>query len=824
MFFCRSAWLSGLAAIGLWLAASSQAICQPSDFSQYQIDLGPAPADGETAFNTIAQRRETVIRWNACGRDLQFLGRIANNSKTEETTLSAIIGKIAWLQSHAGEKCSQTVRLTPGEAEGLAGSGEKDAINRSFEAIFGSRLCTDPLVGERRDVPGSDYKDYDLEVSWNCMRQQVNVAMNQATVLGNPGTTGLPCHVTGEAPEAEWDVSVRDIMRVLLLDRTGVLDDSTREYVFNNLATISGPVEESSYSVFECGNTERDTGSPQDRADERDWEDDGLWGDIGDLLKWLLNRIEVFAAIAAALIIASVVPGLQWIIPIIGTVAVTTIVASGIRIQESENHLFMINSSRFLANKIMVETLSDEDQREEWQDDLDDTKEWLLDRMKTVAEDDFLEYNARPYQRYTLPAILNLHDFSGDRELRDASRILLDFATAKFAAGSSQGRRYPPFRRLMEVIPGDVLAGRRLFDLAGDADHLIAAMLLYAGQTQQLPDRKATISGVAEMIHHATSDYAPHSFILEAAANKSVAYDQRIHHDGFELYSSAPGYLITAGGIQTTLANKAVIGFEFAPPKGFKFDNDRGTAVPTTLMAHGGTPQLVATDFLRIEGDMEVYGSVKARILDPPQEISAWSRDHNLCVRKGFACGTNIVVPDALQGCLSSVAGARPQWSFIDSATCGPYQGAERFYVVVFRDHCVPASADCNVTNWGFFEAVPANGQPPFDEFKQQTIDRNETLFVTSQIAVTSRAPMTYTSARGERLAFSVLGHAADDDSYGIINRQRSEGDIDDWPLGAATSSNRRRGPLRIFSPGDRSSRIDIDFTDEDDPRWSVVP
>ena len=83
----------------------------------------------------------------------------------------------------------------------MAGSAEKDAINRSFQGVFGARLCGDPLVVERRDVPGTDSKDYDLEIGWNCMREQVNVALSQASVEGNLGTTDLICHVT-DVPES----------------------------------------------------------------------------------------------------------------------------------------------------------------------------------------------------------------------------------------------------------------------------------------------------------------------------------------------------------------------------------------------------------------------------------------------------------------------------------------------------------------------------------------------------------------------------------------------------------------------------------------------
>ena len=246
---------------------------------------------------------------------------------------------------------------------------------------------------------------------------------------------------------------------------------------------------------------------------------------------------------AAALLIGYFVFGFQWLIPagiLLGAAGVTI---GYLRIPESENHLFMINTSRYLMNRLIIEALPDENDRERYEDDQEEIKEWLLERLQKVASEDFREYNARPYQRYTIMAIMNLHDFANDSDLEVASRIVLDFAAAKFAAGSSQGRRIVPFRRLLENIPGDFIGNppRRLFDIASGADHQTAAMLLFAGQTQQLPDHKASVSSVSEMMYAASSKYRPDVAILNVAARKSVAYEQRIHHDGFECPRAPPG-------------------------------------------------------------------------------------------------------------------------------------------------------------------------------------------------------------------------------------------------------------------------------------------
>jgi hypothetical protein len=94
----------------------------------------------------------------------------------------------------------------------------------------------------------------------------------------------------------------------------------------------------------------------------------------------------------------------------------------------------------------------------------------------------FIEYNARPYQRYSIHAIRSLYDFARDQAIVMAAQNVLDVASAKTALGSSQGRRLVPFRRLMEVTQkfidnnlsldehGHRVAFNGLFDLTNGAD------------------------------------------------------------------------------------------------------------------------------------------------------------------------------------------------------------------------------------------------------------------------------------------------------------------------------------------------------------------
>ena len=169
--------------------------------------------------------------------------------------------------------------------------------------------------------------------------------------------------------------------------------------------------------------------------------------------------------------------------------------AAFLRIPETENHLLMIETSRYLNNQEIIRELGPGGNNVDvFQDDQEEVKEWLLERLQGILKNDFQEYNARPYQRYSVTAILNLHDFADDNELRTAAQIVLEAAMAKFAVASSQGRRIVPFRRLVGTVRADVEGPdlflrpepRQLFEAGAGNDYLISVMLLFAGQTQQL--------------------------------------------------------------------------------------------------------------------------------------------------------------------------------------------------------------------------------------------------------------------------------------------------------------------------------------------------
>jgi hypothetical protein len=392
---------------------------------------------------------------------------------------------------------------------------------------------------------------------------------------------------------------------------------------------------------------------------------------------------------------------------------------------------------------------------------------------------------------------------------------VLDLATAKMAIASNGGRRLVPYRRLMENlgprIDGPLNNG--LFDLAGGADHQIAAMLVYVGQTQHTPAAgKISWAATGDMILPAVSDYRPPLPVLDLAIDKPIPYLQRIRHAAFEIYSSAPGFLITAGGIPS--GPSSTIELTGFAPGGASVgvgaasrNTDRGAAVPTTLMITGGTG-IPGVGRSSLDAFLRVQGVRKA--LDADNVTYA----HNLCVANGFACGLNIRKPDDMGGCFKiGPPGSPGQWSFFDTADCAVYQTTRRVMVALYQEDCAGDQTGECADNIGVLEAV---SEPPvdFDTFKRCVIENNPSASGWSKLIPaapgTSRKILsgTYTTfawrngscAAGDRIAFQTAGNQLNPQRTGIDS-------INGVAVPDLTAWSRAQG---VLSGDDRSIRFEF--------------
>ena len=295
---------------------------------------------------------------------------------------------------------------------------------------------------------------------------------------------------------------------------------------------------------------------------------------------------------------------------------------------ETENHMLLISSSVYLINQLFFDRTSDTIYDNN--DPGNGLTDWLLNYMHTIAQHDFMEFNARPYQRYSLHALLNLHEFARDQSIRDAAQILLDYITVKFAVSSNRQRRIPPFRRLKKYTnrpdnQNDLLAA----GVEGN-DVVVAFFLMYAGPTDANGDPMDRFPAVraSEALIAALAPYRPSPAAYTLALSRDIpAYQHRFYHGkrpqfpasgdqaegGVEIYYKSPSFLLTAGGM-----------FLNSGYGSDQFTHYAQTAIAqsTTLIPTRADPRF--TQVIRFDAYPDERRAV------------------NTAVHQGFACGANM--------------------------------------------------------------------------------------------------------------------------------------------------------------------------------------
>src|SRR5690348_4835735 len=138
------------------------------------------------------------------------------------------------------------------------------------------------------------------------------------------------------------------------------------------------------------------------------------------------------------------------------------IVCNFVPFRETENHVLMTESARYLTNQLLLgeaQSLHIGDPqspelaraRQLYDNELNGMEDWMLTHLQGFLQHDFHEYNARPYQRLSIDALRNLASYADNRKpdgrVTTAARMVLDYLTAKYAVSNSALRRATPFRR-----------------------------------------------------------------------------------------------------------------------------------------------------------------------------------------------------------------------------------------------------------------------------------------------------------------------------------------------------------------------------------------
>ena len=359
-----------------------------------------------------------------------------------------------------------------------------------------------------------------------------------------------------------------------------------------------------------------------------------------------------------------------------------------VTLPETENHLWLINSSRYLANQLWAKRSSDPiyDNRR------NGLTNYLIGKLRGELKSDFIEYNSSPYSRFTWMAIQNLYDYAEDPQMKTAAQSVLDYLSLKAAISTSDGRRNPPFRRRVSNGHADFFNPQ--------ADPIKKRLLVYTAPTPVMKDLKPpnwVEDFAGGLVQAAATTYQPPNLILDLLVNPAHrSFVQRFDYTTTEIYAGKSDFLISAGGTRSDFAYTSspgeapvlggaitgVLGFILAGPAGEVIGASGGSVVVALAKIHGAAEDMgyVQPTYLMPTGQFTTIKDM-IRFDGMPSEVG----NSSACVTSGFACGGSPVIPARYTSkpACSIVSG---NWTFVDfssSACRDPGHGDFGFFAAV---------------------------------------------------------------------------------------------------------------------------------------------
>ncbi len=298
-----------------------------------------------------------------------------------------------------------------------------------------------------------------------------------------------------------------------------------------------------------------------------------------------------------------------------------------IKIKDTENHILMTNTARYLHNQLLLKDSIETGKRnDDFDNEKNGTNAWMLNHLSQFLKHDFDELNSRPYQGHAITPIALLYSYAESADVRTAAQLVLDYLSAKNAVQSMGLRRWSPFRRRTEhrepTIFTDQDSGMFWYSFhAGNHDFTEIA------KTQGIPNVKVEDH---LYIYAAIDKYKIPESIHRVFYHETKSF-QRIKARDPEIYFASKNFLLSAGG-----RHRNVFGY-------FTSENNVW-GVATNIMPRSSGVGM--KDVFRLNG------------------TTKRSKRNNLCVVPNFACGTNFEEADAFKG----KAVIKGNWSFYKTA------------------------------------------------------------------------------------------------------------------------------------------------------------
>jgi hypothetical protein len=213
---------------------------------------------------------------------------------------------------------------------------------------------------------------------------------------------------------------------------------------------------------------------------------------------------------------------------------------------ETENHIFMSETTRYLKNQWLQEN---GDTSKYYDNQRNGLEKWLLNHLEEKFRAGFFEFNAQPYSGYTLSPLLTLFSFTKSEELKKQCDKLLTRMVIEYSYSSLDLRRYPPFRRRLEKEKVKTF----------DEDPLTGMLKLWLSLNPE-----NNVAQGEKLKHFAfmalISNYRPNKELTQMLLNKQECFLAIGHgvKSSPEIYSGSNNYLLSAGGLQPAKISQIV--------------------------------------------------------------------------------------------------------------------------------------------------------------------------------------------------------------------------------------------------------------------------
>ena len=245
---------------------------------------------------------------------------------------------------------------------------------------------------------------------------------------------------------------------------------------------------------------------------------------------------------------------------------------------ETENHIFMSETCRYLKNQWLHEN---GDTSKHYDNKRNGLEKWLLNHLEEKFRSGFFEFNAQPYSGYTLSPLLTLFTFAKSDEIKKQCDKLLTRMVIEYSYSALDLRRYPPFRRRLEREKVKTF----------DEDPLTGILKLWLSLN---PENK--VAQGEKLKHFAfmalISNYRPNNELAKMLLNKEECFISLGHgvKSSPEIYSGGKNYLLSAGGVKPAKISQIV-------------------AHPTVLFLNDNVQSLDSCFYLRDKGKMRKWNN-----------------------------------------------------------------------------------------------------------------------------------------------------------------------------------------------------------------------